>query len=109
MSGLCDMDKSVRQNKNLSLAGLILSVIPIALWVIFIISENTIVLYTCLICGAILPIAGLILSIAGTVSARKHGKNGSGAGIAGIIISSIGLLSAVVYALMLIIVIIPAR
>lgn len=103
------MDISGRQKNKLSLAGLILSVIPIALLVIYIISKNEMVLYTFLICGALLPVPGLILSIIGMFSARKNGTDGAGIGFVGTIISSIEFLSVVVYVLMLIFVIIPSR
>lgn len=64
-------------------------------------------LYVFTISGVLLPVAGLILSIAGTRFAMNNEKTGALAGIIGIIISSIELVLDIIYFLLLIFVIIP--
>lgn len=47
----------------------------------------------------LLPVAGLILSIAGVATARKRGRTGKGFGIAGIVLSSIYVVIVLIIAL----------
>lgn len=101
------MENSGGQKNRLSSAGLLLSVIPILLLIVYAICQNRIMLYVFTISGVLLPVAGLILSIAGTRFAMKNEKTGALAGIIGIIISSIELVLDIIYFLLLIFVIIP--
>lgn len=87
------MAEQKRTISKLCLTGFILSVIsPVLL--IFINAFNSLweveIVYWCLFVIAILsPLAGLVLSIAGLVGARKGNKKGKGFGIAGIILTSV--------------------
>ena len=87
------MAEQKRTISKLCLTGFILSVIsPVLL--IFINAFNSLweveIVYWCLFVFAILsPLAGLVLSIAGLIGARKGNKKGKGFGIAGIILTSV--------------------
>lgn len=80
-------------------AGFILStLIPLPLAAIALLNFST---YSTFVMCACVIIAtwfmGLIFSVIGVVSARKSGKKGKALGIAGVIISALGIISLVVF------------
>lgn len=80
-------------------AGFILStLIPLPLAAIAILNfstYSTFVMCTCVIIAA--WFMGLIFSVIGVISARKTGKKGKVFGIAGVLISALGIISLVVF------------
>lgn len=91
------MDRKNNGISGLSIAGLIISILPVLVFLcfrlLFVLCEGYIVsIYYLLVLSLFLPFIALALSIAGVIIAKRKGKTGLVPGVAGIIISAVEIL-----------------
>ena len=99
------MSEQKREFSKLSLIGFLLTLVPLILLIVAYhgLPDSDVFAWTIIALLIISPIAGFIISIVGVVTSRRHNRSGMGFGIAGIVISSltgvialiIGLIAAV--------------
>ena len=90
------MNENGQKISKLCVAGLILSILSAVLFwggniLSYIVDRDvtSLVTYVFIIPSFVLPVLGLILSIAGLNSAKRKGKRGSAAGVTGIVLSAL--------------------